>query len=442
SPEKFEGWVRDQLSRRRVGAEVAAPVDSLSVLSAAQPVLFEAASFGRLNDFAGRGFKGDELSWEFREVDWTWRHLVVQANEESMLAVERARITAFDMVGGKIRWDVPLGNGWSPSPVRPLVVGQRLYIRAAIAPDRAGVVCLDGKTGQRTWIGDCGGTAASDPLWYRGRLFVITLGPAGGQFVSPLCLVELHPETGDVLSRQQILEMAQREKLPAECQASYAGNRLIVLVAGSVIATDPQGRIVWLRHTTTLPSAIDPAFVQQHCQPAIQSDGWLFVEQPGSCVVDCLSLETGQRRWRRGIVGLQRIVDLPDDRLLARTARGLVALNKTTGEVLWQREFPGMLSALALTPSGLILCARQTVIGDKSQIVLLWIDMATGQMRAHGAIALEKNQPIFFGPIVARGDRTWCCFGYGAKNDSPTAENAKRIIELRPGKPAVADEAP
>jgi hypothetical protein len=117
-------------------------------------------------------------------------------------------------------------------------------------------------------------------------------------------------------------------------------------------------------------------------------------------------------------------------------------LSKTSGEVLWQREFPDMLSALARTPAGLILCARQAIIADKPQILFLWINMATGQTRAHGALPLEKNQPIFFGPIAARGGRTWCCFGYGVSNDSPTAANPKRIIELRPGKPAVAGEGP
>ena len=101
-----------------------------------------------------------------------------------------------------------------------------------------------------------------------------------------------------------------------------------------------------------------------------------------------------------------------------------------------------MLSALARTTSGLLLCARQAVIGDKPHIVFFWIDSATGRTRAVGTVPIERPQPIFFGPIATRGDRTWCCFGYGAQGDSPTAENTKRIIELRPGKPALSDEAP
>ncbi len=217
---------------------------------------------------------------------------------------------------------------------------------------------------------------------------------------SPLCLVELNPETGEVISRRQILELTDREKMPSECQASWAGNRLVVLVAGCVLSIDLQGRIAWLRQATTLPAALDPAFAQQRCQPAIESGGWFFVQQPGSCAIDCLAVETGRLRWRRGIIGLQSIADLPGNRLMARTARGLVALSKTTGEVLWQCESPGMLSAFVHTTSGLILGARRRPSAASRNSCFFGIDLATGQMRARGAVPLEKNQPILFGPVT------------------------------------------
>ena len=140
-----------------------------------------------------------------------------------------------------------------------------------------------------------------------------------------------------------------------------------------------------------------------------------------------------------GIVGLERIADLPDNRLLVKTVRGLVALNKATGEVLWQREFTDMRSALARTASGLILCARQRTLGDKSQLEFLWIDSATGLTQAQSAMPLEQNRPGFFGPIVVRGDRTWCCMGHEApRNDSilPRRKTLSGIVELRLGKPA------
>jgi outer membrane protein assembly factor BamB len=442
-PEQFEGWIRNELSRPRNAAELASPADTLPVVRLPQPAFFQASSFAQLHDAEGRGFRGDDLpTWEFREVDWTWRHLAVRAAEDSLIACERSHIAAFDVAGGKLRWDVPLRNGWSFGPVRPLVCGPRIYVRAATLADRSGVACIDAKTGRRLWLADCGGSAAADPLWYHGRLLVPTMGSAGEQLASTLCLVELQAETGEVLSRRQILDIAEAERSLSECQASWAGNRLLILLSGSVICADPQGRVTWLRQESTLPFAFNPSVLRQYCQPAIESAGRVFVQQPGSCAIDCLSLETGQRLWRRGIVGIQAIIDLPDDRLLARTQRGLAALNKTTGEVLWQKEFSGTLSALARTTAGQILCARQAMIQDKPQLVFLWIDPATGQTQAHSTTALERNQPVYFGPFVARGDRLWSCFGYGAANDAPTSENEKRIIELRPAMPAIAGEGP
>ena len=121
------------------------------------------------------------------------------------------------------------------------------------------------------WQADCGGDGGQRSAVGRGRLFALTMGPAGGQFAWPLCLVELHPQTGDVLSRQQILEIGRARELPGECQASWAGNRARRAGGGSVIAIDLQGRNLWLRQETALPFAIDPAFIQQHCQPAIES---------------------------------------------------------------------------------------------------------------------------------------------------------------------------
>ena len=308
-------------------------------------------------------------------------------------------------------------------------------IRAAAGPGRAGVACLDGKTGRTLWLSDCRMRRPAIRFGITGGCSCSRSGWPGGQFASPLCLVELNPETGDVLFQQQLSGDGGARELPGECQASWAGNRLVVLVAGSVICADLQGRIVWLRQETALPYTIDPAFIQQHCQPAIESDGRLFVQQPGSCVIDCLALETGQRGWRRGILGLKWMVDLPDDRLLARTMRGLVALSKATGEVLWQREFPDMLSPLARTSSGLILCARQAVVDGKPQVVFLWIDPASGQTRAHGLMPLDKSQPILFGPIATAAIERGAALATACGAIPPRRKTISRSLNCAPASP-------
>ncbi len=196
-PEQFEGWVRDQLQphggyplvgagRRQTAPEVLSAADSLPVVGVMQPVVFQAAGFGQLDDSAGRGYKdGDPIPLEFRAVDWSWRNLVLQAGEDSLLVIERLadrglRPGAPGTPGrGKLRWDVPLRNGWSSGPVRPLVCGPCIYIRAAIASGRAGVACLDGKTGRTLWLGDCGGAPCT-----QGRRPAIRSGIAGGSSCS------------------------------------------------------------------------------------------------------------------------------------------------------------------------------------------------------------------------------------------------------------------
>ncbi len=286
-------------------------------------------------------------------------------------------------------------------------------------------------------MADCGGAAVCDPLACGGRIFVLALGPTGGEFAAPLCLVELQPESGEAISRRQIVEATQREKWLPECQVSWAANRLIVLLAGNIFATDMQGRIAWLREEMPLPWPADPNFSQQQNQPAIETEGRIFVQQPGSCAIDCLDLETGELRWRCGITGLQAIYDLAGDRLLAKSARGLAVLNKTSGKLLWQHEYPEMQPALARTTSGMILATRHGSVGDKAFLEFLWIDAATGRTRAHSQIPLEQNQPMVFGPMAAGGGHIWCCFGYSAKGESTSV---KRILELRAVKPAVEEE--
>jgi len=440
-PERFEGWVKEQLARARSGLLASLPAEAAKALTVAQPATIEAVSRGQWNENAGRGFRREEMPWEFYDVDWTWRHLSLRAEEDGLFVFHRSRIAAFEPGGEKPRWNCNLGNAWSPAPLCPVFTASRIYLCAALAPECCGVACLDRKTGRRLWLCECDGMPVSDPLWrpgntgYPGRLFVLAVGRGQRQPSAPLTLVELDPENGDVVARQPIIEMTEHANLPGQCQAVAAGHRLVVLVAGNVLCADFQGRLLWLRQRVTLPCQVDAAVPLQAMQPAIARGERLFVQQPGSCVVDCLDAETGERHWRRGIVGLRSISELQGERLLARTDWGLVAVSQETGEVVWQRAVPGLFAIDARTTSGLVLAARQVVNGDKPQVAFLWIDGATGRSRGESSIPLTDNRPARFGPIAVRGDHAWTAYGYGPKDDSPTAENNKRIVELRFGKP-------
>ena len=251
-----------------------------------------------------------------------------------------SRITAFDLEGGKVRWDFRLRNGWSPSPVRPLVCGRRIYIRASMTPDRVGVACLDGKTGRKLWLGDCGGTAASDPLWYRGRLFV--LARRAGQRTVRLAAV---PRGVASRERRRAFQAADSGDGPARDLArrvpSLLGRQPTDRVPGGKRDRRPTAGANPLAPARTIlpPPSIRPSCSSSASRQSSPMDGC----SSSSPEAAWSSAWPGKRPASSGGAASWACSGLSICRATGswrRSARGLVALNKTTGEILWQREYP------------------------------------------------------------------------------------------------------
>ncbi len=281
SPEKFEGWVRDQLSRRRIVGGAPSSADFLPAVAAAQPGQFQAAVFGRPNDSAKPGFNGGELPYESRDLEWTWRRLTV-LGEDSVLAVERARITSFDLAGGKVRWDFPSATVWRPAACGRWSAGKE----STSAPPWPGTA-----PAWFAWMAKraatCGSAiaAARSPAIRLPTADASSCSPSGRPTSSSLrrCASwNSFPKPAASSPAGRSWRPPRPRCPPANARPPGPATDWFVLIAGNVICTDLQGRIIWLRQETTIPNAIDPAFVQQHCRPAIDSDGWLFVAQPGS----------------------------------------------------------------------------------------------------------------------------------------------------------------
>ncbi len=349
------------------------------------------------------------MPYEYREVDWTWQHLAIEAGQDSLLVVQQARIAAFDLAGGNPRWAVRIGNGWSPSPAHwTLVAGRRIYVRVAAFGGRTGEVgCLDSKTGQKLWLCDCGGTAVSDPLWCRGRLCLCSRSrPAAGQSVSPLCLMEINPDNGELISRLPILEMALRDRLPGDCRRCAGPaigssrfwrrtERCLDRLAGPDRLAPP-GNDAALRHRPQLCASVLPAgnpvagdgsslnsldAVRSIALPRIPASG--FGSGASSACKDRRSAERA---------------------LYRRTARLHVAVGKTTGEVLWQRcGFPALLTTRpgphVWRPDS---CAAGGDRRQAPQIVFLWIDMTTGETLTPAACPWTKTADLFWTDDIMR----------------------------------------
>jgi len=377
--------------------------------------------------------------------------LAAAASDDTLLLTNRKRAAAIDLASGKTRWSLDMGTSPALTPIYPLVAGQRIYLRSMIAPGRYGIVCLDKKTGRGLWRRDCGDEVAGDPQLFQGRLYVLAFGQlngSAGMSQQPLLLVELDAESGEVLSRTHFAEASRGANSgaptdkPSEYQSIWVGNRLIVVYSGSVLCLDLRGKVQWLRNSEGIPPDIDPTFPFQITQMPRTSGGRIYLQQPGNCAVQCLKAETGELVWRRGVIGLQRIVDINDNRILVQTTYGLTALRASKGEILWRRELPGMLSAVARNSVGQIFCARQIVQIDKSQLALLWIDAATGQTKAHRIIPLTYRDPLLLGPIVASGNRAWCCSNRAIEGDLKPGTSGVQIFALEPSGPAIQGEVP
>jgi len=457
-PEQFERRVRDAVAQR-AKAPTASPADAFPVLSVPQPVQFDFAEWG-VSDAGGNR---DPLS----------ARITGTAHDDLLIVSHRQRTVALDSASGKARWSWEQGDSDLPDPICPLLQGRRIYLRTTTVSGRYGVVCLDEKTGRVLWRRDCGDNVAGDPQLVQGRLYVLTFGePTGSRrmFTSPLYFVELNAENGEVLSRSHFADASREgegkvathvDRRP-EYQSICIGNRLIVLFSGSVLCLDLQGRVQWLRTSAVIPEEIDPVSHFRPCQPPRESAGRLYLQQPGSCTVECLAAQTGELVWRRGVVGLLQILDLltpagkritepgndpsrgsnNDELLLVRSAYGLTALQAATGRVLWRKELPGMLGAVARNAPGQIFCTRQIVQGGQSQLALLWIDAATGETKAHSLLPCAGRNALTLGPIIASGDRAWCCQGGRTEAKPKPGGNGISISVMLPTGPAVEGDLP
>jgi len=377
---------------------------------------------------------------------WPLGNTSAVISDDLMIVTNRRRITAIELATGKPRWSSELGNSLLPGPLRPVIANGRIFLRGTPSALKYGVVCFDLKTGRALWRSDCGQNVVADPFLVHGRLFTLMVRASleqSGLFSSLLSLVELNPETGELLESGSLCLLSERVNMPHECLTAWIGNRLVITISGAVICCDLQGTIQWQRSSRSLPLDVDPNFDQQEILPPIAANGRLFLQQPGNGAVECLAPETGAVVWRRGVIGLQRIVTVVGDRVIVKAAQGVLALDAATGKILWRRDLSAMLSAIAIASGdgkagdkNALLCSRQVTLPDKMLIEFSWLDLATGDIKSQTSLTQTTREAIVLGPMVAAGNRLWCLSNRGIEGDLAPALNVKRIYELQTAIPA------
>jgi outer membrane protein assembly factor BamB len=456
APEQFEQWVREILGRSGSGSPGPGPAEtqprgkrgqSPFVRSTLRAVpangdcpLFPLEPQRRATFDGDLGQPGPPPAPP-PAGDWPARQLAVAVTGDLMLASNRFQVAAFALPGGERRWVYGLGgeqgprHGWRLVPMRPAVAGQHVYARLLPKSGHPQIACLDRATGKRLWQRDCPGDIVSDPLLLGPRLLVLTVESSSGQPVAPLAWVELDPDSGDVLARKPVLELRNSWDTCQMCQATVVGQRVVAMVGGLVFCFDPDEQIVWLRSNLCPPPSLDPSPGTPYPQPPLADGGRLYVTQSGLLSVECLDAETGRLYWRRCLLGLDRILGLIDGRLLVRAGESLVALRAETGDVLWQRDVPGLLEGIVQCNTKELLCGgRKQLDGDNACPVLHWLDLQDGRTVAQSPLVDLRSKSPALGPMAAAADRLWCFVGVYGKDNS--LEPRRELVELVPQGPA------
>jgi len=423
STAEFEKLVAEMRTTHR-RAEVGGRAGSLGATHPApSPAVYEAISRGRIDGKIG-DWKRAPKNVDDAKYDWRSKTLGITQDGQMLYVSDRLQIAAFDLSNGKRRWQSPLEKAvgalgsWSTEPMRPLVVGGRVYARR-LASSGPQLNCKDASTGKSIWYTspskNRGGArrgneyVASDPLMLRGHLVAIT----GSENVQQLglSLTVFDSGTGDILSRRSLVQLRPQRFSHRVCGMVAVGDGLLVTFGGGVLRCDSHGHVRWIRRLPWMPWDQDISGAHQsHTRPLIVGDH-VFIAQPGMRGVVCLNRETGQLVWHRTLVTVRDVWGVSADRLLVETDGTILGLDAKTGKTVWQQVKPSdMVAAYCVEgPGELMIGSNEAVTpkGKKHHIRLEWLDPATGKTKKQSMLGKVEGEQLWMAAVVSHNKKSW-----------------------------------
>ncbi|MFM8984801.1 MAG: PQQ-binding-like beta-propeller repeat protein [Planctomycetia bacterium] len=238
-----------------------------------------------------------------------------------------------------------------------------------------------------------------------------------------------------------------------DCQIAVEGGTLFIATAGSVICCDPEGRLRWVRRLPWLGPAGDNWWWYQCPQPPLVHGDSVIVAPPGVQAVVAIDVASGRLRWQtplplaRRFVGLAGVGDAA--RLVVETGAGIVACDPRDGTlrtILPAQAAPGpgplglaptrLLGAAVATADGMAIVAVQRPRPDTPQtnardVEILWIDVASGEVRHRAPVPALTGSPPWLGPMAVAGERLWLLAAPDLQKPQP-ADLRRALWELAP----------
>lgn len=373
--------------------------------------------------------------YEYRFGDPFGKQLAVVADDKRLYISNRLQVNAYALPGGQQLWAQALGSEQGEAhampftPMPPMMAGDRLFVRR-LGKGGTELACLNAETGQVIWAQRPNLQVLSDPIFWNGSLFALTLARIDDDLVQ-VEGTRFDFETGAATSSQPLFRLRDSADRSNAAQLTIKGRLAVCSLGGISACFDGSGEIHWLRRHLWLPKQIDDLAEDfRVAMPVIQDDR-VIVSVPGVRAVCCMDLETGRQIWNKVVPTLRGIVCCYQSRILLDTTDGLMALSKDDGQIAWTRAFEMRLEAIHTDDRVVLTAQRLTVAPNKTRPYFAWLDLATGRELAQSEIDGFERTECQFGPLVHGGGKWWSLAGQGWK------ETKRDLVELTPLSPLI-----
>ena len=432
APAAFESLIRDLSTRISPASRFAttAVADATLPLAPAAFKLEARAMFdGQPGINPGRG--------EYKFGDPFARQLAVATDAQRMYVSNRFQVNAYALSDGLPQWAQGLGAEQGETyalpfaPMRPLVAGDRLYVRR-LTKGGAELACLQCDNGNVLWKQRPNSQVLSDPVFWNGSLFALTLAKVDDDLVQ-VEATRFDFKTGAATSSQPLFRMKDHGDRSAIAQLSLAGRVAVCIVGGTTACFDSAGEVHWLRRHVWLPKVIDELSEDFRVFTPVVLGDRVVLSLPGVRSVCCLQLATGRRIWERPLADLRGAVAVSGARVLADTTAGLTALSLDDGTVAWTRPLETRLEALHADGKTVVVAHREKIVNAKTKPYLMWLDLHTGRELAQSRIEGTEKDETQLGPLLFASGKWWTFSGQGWKD--PKRELNELVVQspLVPG---------
>jgi outer membrane protein assembly factor BamB len=376
-------------------------------------------------------------------VDWSDRQIATAVHGGTMYVANHFQVAAYDLTSGQRLWQSQPPPGamqraqeWALIPMRPLVVGDRIFVRLLYSPHPV-LACIERSSGKLLWVSENRDREffVSDPYLVHGQL--VALGILLQQDQEQLRHYHIDPRTGEILRHHDLVKLRTTWKARSCCELIEVEEGLVAVLGGFTIAIDTAVNIRWIRTQVALPADEDPRWVLQSYQRPLVRDGRIYLTQPGVRTVDCLDAATGRLYWSAILPEIVGLIGLAGDLLIVRTETEIRGLAIADSAAKWRYSANHLYSFPLVDHERLLIAGREPAPSpsDPSRIRLTWLNSADGQPTATTLLpSLEDSDPRL-GPLVPFKDRLFTFFGRGQHD--PTRD----VVELIPTREAESTQA-